>query len=99
MFLTGYLYITGSYSVSLPWSGCTYWALPRPTSEIFAIQPWAPEVAVSSDQWNGGVLSVPFACTSTSQARAFSVAGPSVWKGLPIGTAIAPQGSLLRILL
>jgi len=26
----------------------------RPTSEIFAIPPWAPEVAVPSDQWNGG---------------------------------------------
>src|SRR6218665_2489044 len=31
-----------------------FWALLRPTSEIFAIPPWALEVAVPSDQWNGG---------------------------------------------
>src|SRR6218665_1224960 len=34
-------------------SGGVFWALLRPTSEIFAIPPWAPEVAVPSDQWNG----------------------------------------------
>ena len=28
-----------------------------------------------------GLLSVPFARTSTTQARAFSVVGPSVWNG------------------
>jgi len=26
-------------------------------------------------------------------ARVFSVVGPSVWNGLALGTAIAPQGS------
>jgi len=66
----------------------------RPTSQIFAISLWAPEVAVLSDQWKGGTL-CPFARTSTRQTRAFSVVGPSVWNGLPsIGTAVAPQGSL-----
>src|SRR6218665_1647909 len=34
----------------------------------------------SSEQ---GLLFVPFARTSTTQARAFSVVGPSVWNGLP----------------
>src|SRR6218665_1235723 len=81
MFFTGYLSVTGSYSVSLPWSGGAYWELLGPTSKIFALTPWAPEVAVPSDQWNG-VFFVPFAPTSTRQARAFSVIGPSVWNGL-----------------
>src|SRR5688572_32989056 len=31
-----------------------------------------------------GLLSVPFARTSTSQRRAFSVVGPSTWNGLPL---------------
>src|SRR6218665_2367626 len=35
----------------------------------------------SSEQ---GLLFVPFARTSTTQARAFSVVGPSVWNGLPL---------------
>src|SRR6218665_2043507 len=68
MFFSGYnIFITGSYSVSLPWSGGAYWALLRPASEIFAIPLWAQEVAVPSDQWNGRVLSVPFARTSARQ--------------------------------
>src|SRR6218665_3513130 len=90
MFFTGCLCITGSYSVSLPLSGGAYWDLLRPTSEIFAIPPRAPEVAVPSDQWNGGVLSVPFARTSTRQARACSVVGPSVWNGLSLALRLLP---------
>ena len=35
----------------------------------------------SSEQ---GLLFVPFARTSTTQSRAFSVVGPSVWIGLPL---------------
>src|SRR6218665_1207408 len=35
----------------------------------------------SSEQ---GLLFVPFARTSTTQARAFLVVGPSVWNGLPL---------------
>ena len=35
------------------------------------------------------LLFVPFARTSTTQARAFSVVGPFVWNGL----ALAPQDS------
>src|SRR6218665_2900683 len=85
MFVTGYLSSTGSYSASLPWSGDAFLPLLRPTSEIFAIPPWAPEVAVPSGQWNG-VLFVPLARrpTSTRQTRAFSVGGPSVSNGLPL---------------
>src|SRR6218665_2866522 len=35
---------------------------------------------------------VPFArtCTSTTQARAFSVVGPSVWNGLPLAQRLLP---------
>jgi len=54
MFFTGYLSSTRSYFVSLPWSGGAFWALLRPTSKIFAISHWAPEVVVPSAQWNGG---------------------------------------------
>src|SRR6218665_301006 len=35
----------------------------------------------SMEQW---LLFVPFALTSTSQAHAFSMVGPSVWNGLPL---------------
>src|SRR6218665_1826171 len=74
-----------------------HWALLRPAYEIFAIPPWAPEVAVPSDQWNEGVLSVPFARrpTSTLQARACILSGrPLCLEWASIGTTIAPQGSL-----
>ena len=35
-------------------------------------------------------LFVPFARTSTTQARAFSVVGPSVWNGLPLVQWLLP---------
>src|SRR6218665_875560 len=38
-----------------------------------------------------GFLFVPFARTSTSQARAFSVVGPSVWNGLPLAQRLLPR--------
>src|SRR6218665_3885036 len=44
---------SGSYSLLVPWSGGVS-VLPRPTSEIFAVPPRAPEVAVHSAQWNRG---------------------------------------------
>src|SRR6218665_2666921 len=92
MFFTGYLSSAGLYSVYLPWSGGAFWALLRPTSESSAISPWAPEIAVPFDQWNGvGVLFVPFALTSTRQTRAFSVVGPSVWNGLPLALRFLPR--------
>ena len=34
---------------------------------------------------------VPFARTSTTQARAFSVVGPSVWNGLPLSQRLLPR--------
>ena len=58
---------------------------------IFAITPRAPEVAVPSDQWNGGVLFVPIARTSTRQTRAFSVVGPSALNGLPLALRLLPR--------
>src|SRR6218665_2327194 len=42
----------------------------------------------SSEQ---GLLFVPFAHTSTTQARAFSVVGPSVWNGLPLSQRLLPM--------
>src|SRR6218665_2250637 len=37
------------------------------------------------------LLFVPFARTSTTQARAFSVVGPSVWNGLPLSQRLLPR--------
>src|SRR6218665_939668 len=52
MYSTGCPSSSGSYSVLVPWSGGASWVLPRPTSEIFAVSPRAPEVAVHSARWN-----------------------------------------------
>src|SRR6218665_1082738 len=41
------------------------------------------------------LLFVPFACTSTTLARAFSVVGPSVWNGLPLSQRLLPIGFFL----
>src|SRR6218665_1971934 len=38
-----------------------------------------------------GLLFVPYARTSTSQARAFSAVGPSVWNGLPLAQRLLPR--------
>src|SRR6218665_3516957 len=38
-----------------------------------------------------GLLFVPFARTSTTQARPFSLAGPSVWNGLPLAQRLLPR--------
>src|SRR6218665_1546892 len=38
-----------------------------------------------------GFLFAPFARTSTTQARAFSVVGPSVWNGLPLSQRLLPR--------
>src|SRR6218665_120046 len=38
-----------------------------------------------------GLLFVPFARTSTTQARAFSVVGPSVWNGLSLSQRLLPR--------
>src|SRR6218665_2926028 len=42
----------------------------------------------SSEQ---GLLFVPFARTSTTKTRAFSVVGPSVWNGLPLSQRLLPR--------
>src|SRR6218665_3814015 len=42
----------------------------------------------SSEQ---GLLFVNFALTSTTQANAFSVVGPSVWNGLPLSQRFLPR--------
>src|SRR6218665_219308 len=38
-----------------------------------------------------GLLPVPFARTSTRQKRAFAVAGPSIWNGLPLSMRSLPR--------
>src|SRR6218665_3580813 len=62
MYSTGCPSSSGSYSVLVPWSGGVSWVLLRPTSEIFAISPRAPEVAVHSDHRNRG-YSLFFFCS------------------------------------
>src|SRR6218665_2260152 len=54
MYSTGCPSSSGSYSVLVPLSGGVSWVLLRPTSEIFAVPPRAPEVAVRSDHRNRG---------------------------------------------
>jgi len=63
-------------------------------SLMFAIPPWAPEVAVSSDQWNGGVLFVPFAHYYFNSPDSSIICDwPICLEWASIGTAIAPKGS------
>ena len=54
MYSTGCPSSSGSYSVLVPLSGGVSWVLLRPTSEIFAVPPRAPEVEVHSAHWNKG---------------------------------------------
>src|SRR6218665_4227335 len=37
------------------------------------------------------IIFVPFARTSTTLARAFSVVGPSAWNGLPLSQRLLPR--------
>src|SRR6218665_986568 len=93
MYSTGCPTSSRSYSVLVPWSGGVSSVLLRPTSEIFAVPPRAPEVAVNSAHWNRDyslfLLLVP--PHSTTQAHAFSVGGPSVWNGLPLAQRLLPR--------
>src|SRR6218665_2562813 len=54
MYSTGCPSSSGSCSVMVPWSGGVSWVLLCPKSEIFAVPPQAPEVAVHSAHWNKG---------------------------------------------
>ena len=55
MYATGFHSCSsGSYSVLVPWSGNVSWVLLRPTSEILAVPPRAPQVAVNFAHWNMG---------------------------------------------
>src|SRR6218665_914733 len=93
MYSTGCPSSSGSCSVLVPWSGGVSWVLLRPTSEIFAIPPRAPEVAVHSDHPNRGyslfLLLVP------PQPRPvhsrWLAAGLSVWNGLPLSQRLLPR--------
>src|SRR6218665_3685358 len=90
MYSTGCPSSSGSCSVLVPWSGGVSWVLLRPTSEIFAIPPRAPEDAVHSDHPNRG-YSLFLLLVHPTQARAFSVVGPSVWNGLPLSQRLLPR--------
>src|SRR6218665_4137293 len=57
MYSTGSPSSSGPYSVLVPWSGGVSWVLLRPTSEIFAVPPREPEVAVHSAHRNRGCSS------------------------------------------
>src|SRR6218665_2571620 len=92
MFFTGYLSSTGSYSVSLPWSRGAFWVLLRPTSEIFAMSPWTPEVAIPFDLWNGGTL-CPFCPYFNLPDSCILDGWPFCVEWASIGTAIAFQNS------
>src|SRR6218665_2543781 len=50
----------------------------------------------SSEQ---GLLFAPFVRTSTTQPRAFSVVGPSVWNGLPLSQRLLPGFFLIHFTL
>src|SRR6218665_152792 len=76
MYSTGCLSSSGSYSVLVPWSGCVSWVLLRPTSEIFAVPPRAPEVAVHSAHWNRGYF-----CSFCSYLHN---SGPCILGGRPL---------------
>src|SRR6218665_1823545 len=91
MFFTDCLSITGSYSVSLPWSEGAYWALIRPTSEILAISPRSQEVAVPFDQWNGGGTLCPFCPYFNSSGSCILSGRPSVWNGLLLALRLLPR--------
>src|SRR6218665_3601727 len=91
MYSTGCPSSSGSCSVLVPWSGGVSWVLLRPTPDIFAVLPSAPEVAVHFAHLEQGLLFVPFARTSATQGRAFSVVGPSVWNGLPLAQRLLPR--------
>src|SRR6218665_663645 len=95
MFFTGYLSSIGSYFISLPWSGGAFWALLRPTLEIFAISSWAPEVAVPFNLLNGDRRGVLFVHLSVLQlARMYSLGDfLSVWNGLPLALRLLPNAS------
>src|SRR6218665_128527 len=54
MYSTGSPSSSGSCSVLVPWFGGESWVLLRPTSEIFAVPPRAPDVAVHSAHRNRG---------------------------------------------
>src|SRR6218665_4138098 len=100
MYSTGCPSSSGSHSVLVPWSGGVYWVLLRPTSEIFAVPPRAPEIAVPSTQGNGGysLFLLP--------VRYLHKPDPCILGGWPLcvewtslGRVIAPQDSFRHILL
>src|SRR6218665_1802984 len=84
---------SGSCSVLVPFSGGVSWVLLRPTSEIFALPPWAPEVAVHSAHRNRGYSLFLFLVPPQPRPVqcAFSVVGPSVWNGLPLSQRLLPR--------
>jgi len=63
------------------------------TSEIFAVQSWAPECCswVPSTQWIEEVTLCSFCPIFHKPGCAFSVVGPTVWNGLPLVQRLLPR--------
>src|SRR6218665_44988 len=59
-----------------------------PTSEISAV---GHQRSQCTPLIGTELLFVPFARTSTTKARAFSMVGPSVWNGLPLAQQLLPR--------
>src|SRR6218665_3336938 len=92
MYSTGCPSSSGSYSVLVPWSGGVSWVLLRPTSEIFAIPPRAPEAAVHSDHRNRGYsLFLLLVHPQPRPVHSRWLHGPSVWNGLPLSQRLLPR--------
>src|SRR6218665_3875902 len=81
---------SGSYSVLVPWSGGVSWLLLRPTSEIFAVPPRAPEVAVHFAHWNRG-YSLFLLLVPPQPRPVHSRWLAPVWNGLPLVQRLLPR--------
>src|SRR6218665_1687245 len=83
---------SGSCSVLVPWSGGVSCRGLAPAYLRDLCHPTPGTRGCSSLRLSEqGLLFVPFARTSTTQARAFSVVGPSVWNGLPLSQRLPPR--------
>src|SRR6218665_3496186 len=89
MFFTDYLSTTGSCSVSPLVRRCLLGLAPAYLRDLcYPTLGTRGCSSLRSMEW--GVLFVLFARTSTRQTRAFSVASPSVWNGLPLALQLLP---------
>src|SRR6218665_3807458 len=93
MYSTGCPSSSGSYSVLVSWSGGVSWVLLRPTSEIFAVLPRAPEVAVHSDHRNMGYSFCSFCSYLHNPGQCILGGWPLCVEWSSFVTTIAPKDS------